>query len=194
MKKMIRLLSVLLLSALFLPAVLVGCGEKEEVPSGDGTMTRTEGFYEKRDAVDYSKKITGTAYYVSSSTGDDANDGLTENTAFKTLARASEVVLEAGDGILLKCGDVWTGETFMPQGSGTFEEPVVIYSYGTGNRPVIKNAGMDKSCVVLEGNQGIIVAGLELAESYGGLLIQYQGENSLGNDYLHLENLYVRDM
>ena len=47
---------------------------------------------------------------------------------------------------------------------------------------------------MLEGNQGIIVAGLELAESYGGLLIQYQGENSLGNDYLHLENLYVRDM
>ncbi len=194
MKKIFRLLSVLLLSVLFVPAVLAGCAPAEEQKEEGGLSVQVNGFYEKREAVDYSKKITGKTYYVSSGTGDDANDGLSEDAAFKTLTRASQVVLEAGDGILLKCGDVWTGETFMPQGSGTFESPVVIYSYGDGDRPLIKNAGVDQSCVVLDGNQGIIVAGLELAESYGGLLVRYQGEHSLGNDYLHLENLYVRDM
>ena len=171
MKKIFRLLSMLLLSVLLVPAVFVGCDTLDENDEGE-QPPQVNGFYEKREAVDYSKKITGKTYYVSFSEGDDAGDGLSEETAFKTLTRASEVVLEAGDGILLKCGDVWTGETFRPQGSGTFDSPVVIYSYGEGDRPLIKNAGTDQSCMVLEGNQGIIVAGLELAESYGGLLIQ----------------------
>ena len=41
-------------------------------------------------------------YYVSSSSGNDTNDGLTPERAFKTLKRVSEEKLSPGDSLLLK--------------------------------------------------------------------------------------------
>ncbi len=192
-----RKFSVAILMAVLMAFVgLYGCESDSNPPeTNPPEAEHGPGYYQVRESVDFSKKITGKTYYVSSSEGSDENDGLSVDRPIKTLARASEIVLEPGDGILLRRGDVWENERFYPKGSGTFENPVVIYSYGEGQeRPVIKKAGIDMACITLEGNDGIIVAGLELAESYGGLLIQYQGDNSLGNDYLHIEDLYVHDM
>src|SRR5205085_7651604 len=42
----------------------------------------------------------------------------------------------AGDSILLKCGDTFYGSIVVTR-SGTSEEPIVISSYGTGNKPLI---------------------------------------------------------
>ena len=69
-------------------------------------------------------------YYVSSSSGNDTNDGLTPERAFKTLKRVSEEKLSPGDSLLLKAGDVWIQETLLPDGSGKPEDPIVISSYG----------------------------------------------------------------
>ena len=41
----------------------------------------------------------GTTYYVSSENGDDANDGLTESTAVRTLEKANELANAKGQGI-----------------------------------------------------------------------------------------------
>ncbi|MCM3747848.1 S-layer homology domain-containing protein [Paenibacillus pasadenensis] len=77
-----------------------------------------------------------TTYYVSSSTGDDANDGLTEATAWKTVGKISGMTFLPGDRILLKSGDTWN-EKLTLKGSGTKEAPITVTSYGTGAKPKI---------------------------------------------------------
>src|SRR5690606_41920809 len=49
------------------------------------------------------------AYYVSTS-GADSNDGLSEAAPFKTLSKAASMITGAGEAILLKRGDQWSGE------------------------------------------------------------------------------------
>ena len=50
------------------------------------------------------KSIT---YYVSSVRGNDKNDGLTQETPFRTLHQIMETELGAGDRILLERGSVF---------------------------------------------------------------------------------------
>src|SRR5579872_362178 len=53
---------------------------------------------------------TGTCiYYVSSSAGNDANDGLSPATAVKTIAKGRSLMRDGfPDWLLLNRGDVWT--------------------------------------------------------------------------------------
>lgn len=88
-----------------------------------------------------------TTYFVSSSTGDDANDGLTEAKAWKTMGKISAMTFQPGDRILLKSGDVWN-EKLTLKGMGSKEDPIAITSYGTGNKPKI-SANAPGSGVVL---------------------------------------------
>jgi hypothetical protein len=76
-------------------------------------------------------------YYVSSSSGDDANDGKTESTPFKTLAKLTEITFSPGTGIFLKAGDVFE-ESATFTGDGTADRPIVITSYGSGAKPLVR--------------------------------------------------------
>ncbi len=75
-------------------------------------------------------------YYVSSSEGKDGNDGLTSQTALKTLKKISAFSLLPGDSILLKRGDQWN-EKFKLQWSGSPGNPITINAYGKGQKPKI---------------------------------------------------------
>src|SRR5215831_11731674 len=50
--------------------------------------------------------------------GSDANDGLTQATAWKTVAKVNGSTFAAGDQILFKRGGVWN-ESLVPPSSGT---------------------------------------------------------------------------
>lgn len=80
-------------------------------------------------------------YYVSSSTGSDSNDGLTEETAWKTISGlvSKSSVFVPGDVIAFKCGDIWEGERYWvwDHPSGVEGNPITFTSYGTGEKPVI---------------------------------------------------------
>ena len=77
----------------------------------------------------------GTTYYISFSSGNDNNNG-TRSAPLKTLTKASTIIFQPGDQILLKSGDTWTNETFYPHGNGNATNPILISSYDQGNRPV----------------------------------------------------------
>jgi len=83
----------------------------------------------------------GTTYYISSSQGNDANDGLTPATAWRTLYKLYERIIygpnfEPGDSILLKSGDTWD-HMLVIRANGTETDPIVIRPYGEGPRPVL---------------------------------------------------------
>ena len=76
----------------------------------------------------------GTTYYVSSSLGNDGNNGTTTSTAWKTMAKVNGQTFQPGDSILLKRGDVWN-ESLTPGSSGTAGNPIAFDAYGTGAAP-----------------------------------------------------------
>jgi hypothetical protein len=78
--------------------------------------------------------------YVSSSTGSDTNDGISLDYPVQTISRAEELIRDSfPDWILLRRGDVWDEPIPYWSKSGRGEdEPVLISSYGTGSRPLLR--------------------------------------------------------
>ena len=76
-------------------------------------------------------------YYISSTTGNDNNNGKSESRPFKTIAKLNTINFRAGDNIFFKSGDIWVGETFTLKNSGTQYNKITITTYGTGKKPII---------------------------------------------------------
>ena len=79
-------------------------------------------------------------YHLDSRSGNDANDGLTEATAWRTLEKANATTFAPGSQLLLKAGSSWTGQ-LHPKGAGAKGNPNRIGMYGTGARPLIEANG-----------------------------------------------------
>ena len=79
----------------------------------------------------------GTVYYVDATDGDDNNNGKSPETAWKSIEKVNSIEFQPGDRILFEKGETWTG-ALKPQGSGVEGSPIVIASYGEGEKPVLK--------------------------------------------------------
>ena len=88
--------------------------------------------------------------YVSSSQGNDANDGLSPQNPKRTIA-AGKAAVRYGypDWLLLRKGDVWTEESIgalsdkdieMSLGGRSPSEMMLVSSYGNGPRPVLQKS------------------------------------------------------
>lgn len=75
--------------------------------------------------------VQGQTYYISSSGGNDANNGTSSSTPWKTLAKANQNMAN-GITVRLKADDVFRGTLYAQGVSG-----ISVTSYGNGNRPVI---------------------------------------------------------
>ena len=86
-------------------------------------------------------RAAGTTYYVSTA-GLDSNDGLSELTPFKTIAKVNSLALGPGDRVLFKCDDVWQAEQLVVSKSGTETEPITFGSYpeGCANKPTLSGS------------------------------------------------------
>jgi hypothetical protein len=81
--------------------------------------------------------------YVSSSEGDDANDGLSPETPIQTIAKGVWMLRDGyPDWLMLKAGDIWNeGIRAWGNTHGRSEsEPIVLTSYGEGPRPKLLTA------------------------------------------------------
>ena len=58
-------------------------------------------------------------YHVDSQTGDDARDGLSPATAWRTLERASSATFKPGDRVGFRSGGVWSGQLRITAQGGT---------------------------------------------------------------------------
>lgn len=112
--------------------------------------------------TDYpSKGVQGATYYLDSESGDDSQDGMSPETAWKTLGRLEKVYLQAGNAILLRCGSSWDGQ-LAPRGSGTQSAPIRIGHYGEGSLPVINGCGEVDAAVKLSNQSYWIIEGIEV--------------------------------
>ena len=88
-----------------------------------------------RTPISSTSGYTATTYYVSS-TGNDANNGTSENSAWQSLIKVNSFTPLPGDRILFKRGDKWTG-TINVNASGIAGRPITFGAYGKGANPII---------------------------------------------------------
>ena len=116
----------------------------------------------------------GTAYYVSSSLGDDQNDGLSESTPWKSFDRIENMDLGPGDRILLRRGDVWH-ERLTVRGNGRKDAWIFVGSYGDTADP--------KPEISLQNKKDDIAL---LASD-----ISVGGQNGFGLNYIWIDGLHI---
>jgi len=128
-------------------------------------------------------------YYVSTS-GSDANDGLSTNTPFASLAKAGAAATHPGDVIALKRGDTWSSGTAVQISHGGSSGAPIVWDgglWGSGANAVIQsnaNRGPMNMAVVniigtsyvtfqnitIDGNNtatfGLVIGGTDNYESY----------------------------
>lgn len=94
-------------------------------------------------------------YYIDAVSGNDEAEGTSPRTAWKTIARADREEYQAGDRILLKCGQTFKGG-FTTKGSGTKENPVVLSCYGEGRIPVMTSDSQQFIIIVTDVSNWIV--------------------------------------
>lgn len=147
--------------------------------------------------VTYAQQSEGTTYYVSSSLGNDMNSGTSEETPWQTLEKVSSIEFQPGDTILLKSGDIWEEELIL-HGNGSVDREnnvlqlITLSSYGSGNRPIIRPGGIDKTCLTVNGLEGWAINNLELCDAYQGILLAYH--DVFEKDYISISNCYIHSI
>ncbi len=109
--------------------------------------------------------LSGTTYYVSSTTGNDTNSGTQPEQAWQSLSRVNSHSLMPGDSVLFRSGDVFIGQLYVTR-SGSEGAPIVFSRYGTGAKPILNSApstgGAYESSVLFRNNSYIVLQDLEV--------------------------------
>ncbi len=154
--------------------------------------------YPEVDMSDY------TTYYFDAVSGDDSNDGKSEQTPKKTLAAAEEIASTAtGENpiqILLKKGVTFEGNWHLQGYESTAEKPLIIDAYGADSgHPVINGHGSDvytddDCATILVRDDNIRIFNLEITgkTAYQGIYVFPKKTGAFKN--LVIENCYVHDI
>ena len=146
----------------------------------------------------------GVSYYVDATAGNDANAGTSSAAPWKSLAKLNATTFHPGDQVLLRAGQVWSGQLW-PKGSGAAGSPIVLSSYGSGARPRLDGASRVTSTVKLHNQQYWEIRGLEITNTApasgtpGANLkdlrgIHISGDNGQTLNHLVVDGVYVHDV
>ena len=132
----------------------------------------------------------GTTYYIDSISGNDGNTGLSEASAWKTVDNIASLTLEAGDRILFKAGGYYDCAITL-NCSGTQDNPIVISSYGEGEKPHLNTDARDAVMKLFDCSY-VTVSGFEItAHNGGGIWVDGVTKESKG---VRIENCEFHDM
>ena len=114
-------------------------------------------------------------FYISSSFGNDANDGESPEKAWRTLTKIymktfSHDTFQPGDSILLKRGDQWDGQIRL-QGNGTAQKPITVGAYGDGPKPLIYGDNQNARWEPVAGHSGIYTVDMGQGSILGSIFV-----------------------
>ena len=118
--------------------------------------------------------VASTTYYVSSSSGDDANDGKSPAKPWQHLWKVylksiSTNSFRPGDSILLKRGDQWRGQIRL-QAHGAEHRPIMIGAYGQGQKPLLYGETERTLWEVVAGHDGLYTTELDQGSILGAIV------------------------
>lgn len=157
--------------------------------------------------IDESGTNKAQKYYVSSSVGDDGNNGLSEKSPWASLSKVNYHWLNPGDSVLFKAGDTFIGQLKISS-SGTKDLPLYFGKYGEGGLPILDGAkaegGAHLTTIAITNQDNIEIAYLDITNdrltsrdgvsdnlAYG-IDVQNNGPDTLRN--FHFHHLTVRDI
>lgn len=139
----------------------------------------------------------GTSYYVDSLGGDDASNGRSPATAWKTLAKVNATTFQPGDRILLKAGSSWDSQLW-PKGSGAVGHPIRLGKYGDGVIPRIRGNGAVEDAVLLKNQEYWEISDLEVTNNGPSRAVRrgvhLVAENCGDLHHIYVQNLTVHDV
>ncbi len=137
-------------------------------------------------AVDGSK-----TYYIDSINGDDSNSGLSEKKAVKTIAGLKISDYNPGTTFLFRNGGKYESVVYLNDVSGTKEKPIVISSYGDGEKAILYTEEAKEVLTFMDCSY-ITVSDIAItAPNGGGIWINTSTKESKG---MILDNIYFYDM
>lgn len=132
-------------------------------------------------------------YYISSSTGSDANDGLAPDSAWKSLSKVEPVSsqLEPGSSVLLRAGDdfVISESWFLTGMSASEASPISISYFGSGDRPRVGRSSAVPAggpTLTINNSSGIVITGISFVGGENGVAFTHavrSGESGSTYDY-----------
>lgn len=129
-----------------------------------------------------SQIFAGSIYYLDATNGNDVNDGLSEETAWRTIGHVNYNwwKFQLGDDLLFKRGETFTDSSLFIEKGGTESNPLIIGAYGTGPKPIIdcapNNIGGGVLC--FEPNLSYItIQDLVIKNADGGQSIAFDADN-----------------
>ncbi|NQT25315.1 right-handed parallel beta-helix repeat-containing protein [candidate division KSB1 bacterium] len=137
-------------------------------------------------------------YYIDGDSGHDDNDGLSPESAWKSLDMVNGLDLKPGWQILLKTGTIYNGR-LVPKGSGAEGHPIIIDKYGEGEKPRIDAWGKHPETLLLSNIEYYEISNLEITNHGGTRAAGRKGVHVTVQDmgvarHIHLKNLYVHDV
>ena len=137
-------------------------------------------------------------YYFDAENGDDGNDGLSQNTPFKSLGRIADLNICPGDSILLKSGCVFTEPLYF-SGSGSEQSQIVIGKYGGEALPHLKGDATELQMLHLFNCEHLKVENLEISNKglrprpyLNGILVE--AYNCGRKSGVVLDRLFIHDV
>lgn len=136
-----------------------------------------------RNLITLVKPIANT-YYVDFTNGSDSNNGRASDKAWKTIAKVNAATLGAGDRLLFKRGETWTGTALTAVGGVTYQD------YGAGALPII-DGNNAVNCAVITNISGVTLRniavqnGLDFGFAFSGAsycVLDGCTANHCGND------------
>jgi parallel beta-helix repeat protein len=115
--------------------------------------------------------------YIDAFQGNDSNSGTSPGEAIKTFAALDNFKLTPGDTVFLKSGSIWIEELKINR-NGSVGKPIVVTSYGIGEKPKIDAQKIRPNCIYLYERKNIVISNISFANSIGSgnIRIAY-GEN-----------------
>lgn len=116
------------------------------------------------DKVEKYPLSKGNIYYVSAS-GDDSNDGLSQDNPLKTFDAINKLNLVAGDSVLFKKGDIFEGKLNLLNLMGEENNPITLASYGESeNKPILTNTKKyaSSSVITITNSSNVVIRDLQI--------------------------------
>lgn len=134
---------------------------------------------------------SSTIYYIDAINGDDANSGLSENDAVKTISGLKINDYSAGTQFLFKNGGRYEAGFILTEWCGTKENPIIISSYGEGEQAILYVDGKTEVMKLVDCSY-ITISDLSVtAPNGGGIWIDTVNKESVG---ITIDNVYFYDM
>lgn len=136
--------------------------------------------------IGFGSTYYASTFHISSSLGNDNNNGLSDQFPFKTINKLNSLTFSAGDSILFMSGDYFEG-MFWLKGSGNSQENIVIDSYNGSIKPIINGFGY-QACILVYNDQYICINNLELINEEShldslGIVKKLVGFGGASNDW-----------